>query len=257
MMLEKGLAHRDEEKNFHQMSIATVVAYGETAGTLKIQLPYLKDKENLIEDACMMMLYAGKDYGLLLQPEIGNQVLVFLYGTARKKALVLGALPSKDTSIFQELTEENTVKLLRTKEKAEIFIQDEKDKQKLKLKTEKLELKLDEEEAGIFMQDSEQENAIKLYQKDGKVELKAKESISMVCGKSRLTLAKDGTCSIEAETVELKGKKIAVQAQNQLMLDSQKIVLDAKIQTEINGKSTLKLNSSGVLELQGSLIKIG
>lgn len=105
-------------------------------GRVKIKLPWF-DPDMETEWCRVRQFYAGNDYGAFFIPEVGDEVLVaFIHGDMRLPIILGGLYNGKDKppSFRQGTTKDE--KLIRTKGKHEILMDDSAGKKSIKIKTE-------------------------------------------------------------------------------------------------------------------------
>lgn len=251
------ISHYDEQQQFHQFVFGKITGYGETPGTYRLKLPFLSDQQNVIEDAQLLRPYFGKDYGVLLEPEVNDLVLLFLHGKHVRKAIIMGVLPPEDSTFLKQHTDENSEKILCSREQIKFSLHDEHEKQKLIIETPKSRMFIDDENMNMGMQDSEEKNYFKLNQTDGELQLHADKNISLTCGDSSCNLQEDGSILINGKTMKIDVETISIEAKNKVNIAAQEIGMEAKVNMEISGKSSFKVVSNAVFEITANLIKIG
>lgn len=196
--------------------------------------------------------YAGKNYGYYALPEVGDEVLVSFNMGNTNRPYVLGSLWNNKNKIPEgTANEKNTIKKLVTKGGHEIIFDEEDKKEKIEITTpKKLKISLEDEKEVINIQDKSGNNILTINSKNGEITLKAKSKISFDAGgKAKITL--DG----KGNSVEIKAGNININAQQQLKLKGQKLAEEGNM-VEIKGTGSVKVNSSAMLELKGSIAKI-
>lgn len=195
--------------------------------------------------------YCGKEYGTYFHPEIDTEVLVGTLSDSTNSMVVLGGLwNKKDTLPPETAGDKNEVKRIRTKGKHEIVFRDTEDAGGIEIKTAKgLHIVLDDKEEVIDLLDEKGENGIKISQKDGTVKVLAKKKITLsVNGKDGLTFDSSGKLSLKAD-------QIVEDATNSYQLKTQKLEMKGSM-AEIKADGSLKINSSGITEVKGSMLKL-
>lgn len=198
----------------------------------------------------VMTAYAGKGYGMYQLPEVGDEVVIAFQMGDRNCPIVIGSLWSqKNTLPAGTPNKENSVKRFRTKGGCQILISEEKDKEKLTITTPgALTISMDDEKQVISIGDKNKKNQVEIDGKNGTISLSAEKKLSVkVDGKEVLSAGKG--------TVSLKADSIAVEAGQSLKLKGQ----SCKIQgasAELKGDSAVKLESGGIMQVKGSMVKI-
>ena len=89
---------------------------------------------------------------------------------------------------------------------------------------------------------SDKENAIEVKDKSGQQKITLKSgSCEIVSGQTKVTIQSNNVSIETPANVKIKGMKVDIQADTAL---------------EIKANANLKLTSSGILELKGSMVKI-
>lgn len=195
--------------------------------------------------------YAGNGYGSYTMPEIGSEVLVgFIMGDL-SNAVVLGCLYNDSNQLPENTAnKENTIKRIVTKGGHEIIFDEEKDKEKLEIKTPGgLTITMEDENQTIEIKEDTGKNTVLINGKDEMLSIKAGKKIELISGNAKLIL--DGS----SNKAELSASQITAEAKQSLQITGQNLKLEGTV-TEIKGKSTMKLESSGIAEVKGSLLKL-
>lgn len=221
-------------------------------GMLKVTLPALGADGDETFWARMTVSYAGKHYGVYLLPEIGDSVVVGFIGGDPQVPVVLGCFwNSANTFPANTVTEKNEQKAVITKGGNSILLSDG-------------------EEGGITVK-TKAGHCISISDKDKKIVVATadgKNSIVLDEDNSSVTLLSSDKLTIKAEEIAIEGKTtikgsaIALEAENGLTLKGKTVKLDGnsmKIsgQTlEAAGSASVKVESSAMLTLKGSMTKI-
>ena len=221
-------------------------------GMLRVTLPALGAEGDETFWARMTTPYAGKDYGSYFLPEVGDAVVVGFVGGDSQSPVVLGCFwHNKNTFPAETVTEKNEQKAIITKGGNSILITDG-DKSGITVKT----------KAGHSITISDQDKTIKLATNNGKNIILLDEgnsSVEILSGDKLTIKAKE--ILIEGKTT-IKGSDITGEANNGLTLKGKTVKLEGnstKIsgQTlEATGSTSVKVESSAVLTLKGSITKI-
>lgn len=195
--------------------------------------------------------YCGKGYGVYFHPEIDTEVLVGTLSDSTNSMVVLGGLwNKKDTLPSETAGEQNEIKKIRTKGEHEILFRDTEDAGSIEIKTAKgLHIVLDDKEEVINLLDKDGENGLKVNQKEGTVQLLAKKKISISVN------GKDGLVFDNTGKLALKADQIAEDATTSYQLKTQKLELKGSV-AELKADGSVKINSSGMAEIKGSLLKL-
>jgi Rhs element Vgr protein len=166
-------------------------------------------------------LDAGEKRGFFFRPEIDDEVVVGFLGNDPHQAIVLGMLNSSKKPAPLQSSDENHQKGLVTRSGIKLIFNDEDSSLTI------------ETPAGnkIVLDDKAQQ--ILVNDQNG----------------SQLVLSQDGI-SLESS------KDIRIKARGDIKVEGMNIQMKANTQAEISASAGVKLNSSGVTEIQGSTVKI-
>lgn len=198
----------------------------------------------------VMTGYGGDGFGNYWLPEIGTEVLVgFIHGNMNMP-VVLGCLwNGKDKLPTGAADEKNETKTVITKGGHKILFSDVKGKEKITVTTPKeLEVLLDDEKEIIHLKDKENGNSLVMDCKNGKIDVKAKQEISLTIGTKEVVKA-------DANTVKVTSGTIQLDAQQSLKLAGQTTSLEGT-SVKVKADGELGLNASGMAQLKGSMVKI-
>ena len=200
----------------------------------------------------VMQPYCGNSYGQYFLPEINTEVVIgFLAGDVNVP-IILGCLWNKEDKIPEgKANDKNSVKSIRTKAGHEILFDETKDKEKIEIKTAgQLDICLEDKEKIITIKDNSGENIIQVDGKKGIVTLEAKKKLVLKAGGEEM-LCLDGSgkkASLTSNTEEMEGKQT-------LKMKGQTTNLEGNMLT-IKAQGSLKVQSSAILELKGTMCKI-
>lgn len=194
--------------------------------------------------------YAGNGYGAYLLPEVGAEVVIAFNMGDRNCPIIIGSLWNQKNQLPKETAgKENETKSFQTKGGHKVVFSEEKDKEKLEIQSPGgLRLCLLDSEKTITLSDTEGENKITISGKEGTLSLDAKKSITISVGGKKQLL-------IEGDKVTIKAGNLIMEGQQGVKLKGQTFNAEG---TSMNLKAggTLKLESSGMTEIKGSMVKI-
>ncbi len=196
--------------------------------------------------------YCGNGFGIYFLPEIDTEVILGSQLGDVNSMVVMGALWNKVDQIPAETAvEKNTIKRICTKGKHEILFDDDADAGKLQIKTAgNLHITMSDKEKTVTVSDSEGKNSLLIDGKNGAVEIKAEKKISLSVGGKEMVVL-DGSSkklTLEADHVEEKGSQ-------DFKIQTQKLSAKGEI-TELKAGGSFKINSSGMAEIKGTMVKI-
>jgi uncharacterized protein involved in type VI secretion and phage assembly len=219
-------------------------------GMVRVSYPSFSSEEKVTAWMPVASVYAGKDYGLYFHPEKDEQVIVgFIEGDAHC-GVVLGSLwNAKNTIPADTVCKDNLTRRISTKGGHSVVFKDG--------------------DEGMVTLKSKNGHIIEIDEKNKK--------ISVVCGgKQKIVLdeenekidieaSKNVNIKAEAVTVNgkivLKGQSVAIEADNDVVIKGKQIKIEGST-AKINGQSAemtganVKVESSGILTLKGSMAKI-
>lgn len=249
--------HKDEQQSFHNLAIGVVCGYGDDKHpfTIHVKLPFLEDSSNIIQNVEILQPYGGKDYGCYVRPELNERVVLLFYGQLQRRAIAIGSTLYEGNTLMKELDKDNLNKIWKTKGGAHLSINDEKDKMQIVIGSINYQLQILDDQKKLLIQDQDMHNVIEMNEEG--LHLQAYKQLQLSCKDCSILLKENGSCEIKAKTIELASDNLNIKTKSSLSLSAQKTSIEGKVETKIAGKSALKLESSGVVELQGNLIKIG
>ena len=183
-----------------------------------VQIPHLKDGEDAVWARCARM-DAGKGRGWVFRPEIGDEVILGFINGDPRQAIILGAMHSVKNVSPIKAEDDNHHKGYISREQLKVLFDDEK----------KI-ISILTPDATIILDDDAKKLTIK--NPDNEIELSS-----------------DG---IKMETQ----KDIKIKATGDIEIQGMNIKLKSDAKFEAEGGVGAKLKSSGVLEINGSMVKI-
>lgn len=224
----------------------------EHPGKVKVELFLGQSGKNVTGWIPVMTPYAGKNFGMYALPEVGSEVVVAFTMGDRNSPVVLGCLWSSASPVPPETAaKENPVKKFVTKGGNLISVSEEKDKDKIEIKTIKnTGILLDDENQQITVHDDQNKNQVIINAKDGTITVQAEKKIIFKAG-DKDALVIDGT----GKKVTVDSGSIDVNAQNAINIKGQNVTVDGTA-LALKGKSSLNAESSGTTIVKGTMVKI-
>lgn len=221
-------------------------------GKVKVELLLGETGKNVTGWIPVAMPYCGDDYGAYTLPEVGTEVVVAFHMGNRSCPIVIGALWNNKNKLPGETAnEKNTVKRFKTKGGCEIFFDDEDSKAQVQVKTPGgLTLSLCDEKKTILLQDENGENGLSIDCEKGEVTLNAKNKVHIAVGGTDLILA-DG----QGQKIEMASGNIKAEASQAMNLKGQNTTVEGSMMN-LKSQGSFKAESSAILELKGSMVKI-
>ena len=221
-------------------------------GMVRVEYTIGTAGKNLTGWVPVAMPYAFQDCGLYALPEIGAEVVVAFNMGDRNCPIVIGSLWNRKNAFPKDTAAEgNKVKRFRTKGGCDVVFKEEKGKEAMELHTPGgLAIRMEDGENAITIQDREKKNGIRIGAKAGEITLFADEKIVFEAGgKNMVELAG------RSGAVTLKGDDIRAEGTKGLTIKGQNVKLEGT-QTDIQGKSRLAVESSGMAQIKGATVKI-
>ncbi|MDR3295884.1 MAG: phage baseplate assembly protein V [Clostridiales Family XIII bacterium] len=231
-------------------------------GRVCVAIPTREKKANELQWARLALVSGGKEWGHYFMPEVGDQVLLVFEGGNIEKPYIVGCV-SKDGDKFLtgSVDENNQTKRIVTKNGSTLIFEDHKssddkdnnkDKITLSTATAKHTLLLDNENNIITLTDKKKENRIQIKTKDGDMSIKAKSKVTIAVG-DKIKLILNG----ESGAVSLKCEQLNVESSEQVKVKGGHMLKAEAAQITQTASSGYKVESSGMVNIAGSTIKIG
>jgi type VI secretion system secreted protein VgrG len=211
--------------------------YTDKYGRIKVQFHWDRDGKRDENSSCWIrvgQLWAGSGWGAVYIPRIGQEVIVDFLDGDPDRPIVIGAVYHGNNKAPYPLPDEKSKSAIKSETTTggngfnEIRFEDKKG---------------DEE---LFLHAQKDMNVLVLE----KLTADAKEEITLVCGKSKIVMKKDGTITITGMQIKVEGStKVEVLSDAQVNVKG--------LRTKLEGTTMLDLQASGVATLKGSLTKIG
>jgi Rhs element Vgr protein len=203
---------------------------------VQVNLPLVGDAANALVWARLSTFYTGSQVGAFFYPEPEDEVVVGFMNDDPRFAVILGSVYSKKVAPAYAPDEKNDVKALKTRGALELHF-DDKDKI-LEIRTPKHSIRLDDKGDEVRILDG---SGNKLSMAKGGVTLESA---------SNLTLTAKGNITIDA-----KGN-LALKAAATASVDASAVQAKAKVKLSAGSGGMSELTASGLVKVQGSIVKI-
>lgn len=220
--------------------------------------------------ARVVMPSSGGSWGHYFIPEVGDLVVVAFEQGNIERAYVVGCIPkTNDKILTKSKHEKNLYKKIVTKNGNSIIFEDvtedeggegaggnpgEKDKITVKTALDMHHMIFDNEKKMMEVSDKDKKNFLRFStdEEKGHIEITAAKKVTVKVG-DNITLTMNG----DTGAVTLKAKKLTVQAEDAISLESdgRSEVKGANVKVDASG--SLKLSSNGPAELSGTPVKLG
>lgn len=203
----------------------------------------------------MLMPYASNEAGFVFYPEVDDEVAVLRgAGDSIDGMLILGALYNGgNVPTYTNDDGDNITKRIQTRSGNNITISDEESKESITLLT----------KAGqsVVMTDEASINGFEIKNADGTVTLKMDKSgvqLDVVNGQP-LTINVQGDSSLDCKgnvTVTSAMDTTVEATSNVNIKGNVNAVFEAGVNADVKGNAAVNVKSSGIVTIQGSLVKI-
>lgn len=220
-------------------------------GMVQVEL-LLGDKKNTSTAWLRVMQpYSGNQFGSYFLPEIDTEVVVGFVAGNMERPIVLGCLWNQVDKLPKNASaDKNTKKLLVTKGGHQITFDDTKDKQALDIKTPGgLNVNLQDEKKLITVKDEKGENLFTIDSKKGEITLSAKKKMSMKVNNTEMI-------SMDGKTIKLSANDLKADCKAGIALSSKSSAKLESSQVDIKAKGKLSVESSGMAQVKGSMLKL-
>ena len=201
-----------------------------------VSLPLVQDDSTGVW-ARLATFYASNGIGASFYPEVGDEVIVGFMNEDPRFPIVLGSVYSAKLPPAYPPDEENKLKGLKTRSKMEMTF-DETDK--------------------IITIKTPGGHVVTLDDKAGSISIKDSNQNSMVLGKEGITVDSASNIDIKAKgniTIAPQGN-LSMKATANATCEGLQIELKAQTALSAQGNASAELKSSGIVTVQGSLVKI-
>jgi len=206
-------------------------------GRVRVKYPTIDGQPNEGAWARVLSAGAGKSKGQMMLPQVDDEVLVGFEGGDTRRPYVLGALwNGKDPPLVDHLNPEKKTNdpdgsyVLRSRKRIDMHAVDS-----IVVRTDK-DMTVEVKGKSTETVDKEQEVTVKKTFK-----LDAADELTLVCGKSKIVLKKDGTITIEGGNVTMNGQTGTT-------------VKGAKV--DVQGSGQVSVQANGQLGLKGAQVAI-
>ena len=253
------MSERFLESGLHPGIVTSVT--GDKSGLNKVKVK-LVEKGIELDHAPVMTHSVGDNYGWVSIPRKGDSVLVGFMDNKMQRPVVLGSYPNPKRKPPIKIKSDNNKKFYKTASGMEIEIDESKKSSKINIKAKNGHT--------ITFNDNSKSNLVEIKSKDSKtlfkidlkkstIELKAKsiklnadKDISLKSGDSSISLKNSSGMALKSP----KGK-MDVNVNNVNMNANTNIKINSKSTVTVQGNSVANLKSASMVNVKGSLVKIG
>ena len=239
--------------NLFSLTLARVMDIKDEKNLNRVRCLPITGNENELSEWCYVMTpMSGPERGMFAFPKVDDLVVLGYLENDPHSPIVLGGfwnteskppIPVKDGKVDDYC--------LRTPNKVDLTLHDEDKKQKITVTMPSgTVLEIDDENQTVTTKNKGGDTSLLMKMKDGEIELKAKNKLTITVGNASLTMEKNGNISIKGTggNISIEGKGVSGKAQGTLSMQG----LDAKVQAT----KDLALSATGNASLKGMLLKL-
>lgn len=249
-----------EERLFGVLTgIVTENYHKDMPGCVCVKIPVRDQEADTLKWVKVVSPYSGTQWGQYFLPEKGDQVLLAFEGGNIEKPYVIGSIPlDRDQFLTKSVDEHNQEKRIVTRHGNEIAFTDhregdgEKDLISIRTAGKAHELILDNDKKKMIFQDKEQNCRVEMQTERGEIEIRASKKLTIQVGDT-ITVRMNG----DTGAVSVEARKVTIEASNKLECKTDGMAKLSGQQTVIEAGSLMKLDSSGMVIVAGSPVKIG
>lgn len=221
-------------------------------GMVKVEFFFGEQGKNVTGWVPVMTSYAGNGYGSYMLPEVGDTVVIAFERGDRNCPIVIGSIWGKVNALPAETAvEKNNIKRFLTKGGCQVIFDDEDSKNKIEITTpKKMKVAIEDEKETITVSDDSGDNGLSIDCKGGTLKISASKKIEISVG-GNPSITMDGS----AKSVEVKGNKIDLNGSQALNAKGSNTQITGSMLT-VKGDSTVSVESSGMMQVKGAMIKL-
>ena len=189
---------------------------------------------------------AGSGYGLYAMPKVGDLVLLSYLGGDVHRPFVIGSVWTKDVaSPYKIEGGKNETVSLKLPSGTEVLISETKGKESVSVRTAVgYEMSMDGENKKITVTDDKARNQIVFDMNSGAVTLAADKKLTMKAG-ANASIELDGTAG-----------KIVLNGKSGVEIKTAQLKAEATGACQIKANGQMSVESSGITQVKGSMVKI-
>jgi uncharacterized protein involved in type VI secretion and phage assembly len=267
MSILDALGDRDKAVGKTQGVVAGIVTNNkdpDELARLKVKFPWFSD-DHETDWVRMTTFMAGGGRGSVFLPEVGDEVLVAFENGNINRPYVIGALwNGVDKPPETNSDGKNNIRKIKSRSGHEFIFNDEENKGNVEIHTKaghKILLDDTSDEEKMEILDKTGNNSILIDSVENSITISCQKKIDINSGNNSIVINSDeNSIAISSQMkIEIKSGNNSItidSATNSISISSQ-VKLSIKAQmVEIEAGGTMTIKSSGILTLQGSLVKI-
>ena len=231
----------------------------EMPGRLCVNIPVRDSDANQLKWAKVAMPYMGAKWGSYFLPEKGDQVLLVFEDGNIEKPYVIGSIPKdRDRFLKKSANEYNQIKQIQTRNGSRITFTDDidedgaKDKVEIATANDEHYIVIDNEAKEISAYDKEKKCLLEMKTDNGIINIHAEKRLEITVGEMIKVImnGENGKISIEGKNLRVNtSKNINLEADGNTKISGRQVVSE--------GTSMVKLESGGIVIVDGKPVKIG
>lgn len=235
--------------------------YSETMpGRVCVNIPVRDEGANKLKWAKIASPYSGKNWGEFFIPEKQDQVLLAFENGNIEKPYIIGCVPrDNDRLIRQNADADNTNKRIMTRNGSFILFEDgneekkgEQDKITVATSGSAHQFVLDNGQKKMILTDKEKNCHVEMSTEDGRIEIKAASKLTIAVGDG-IKITMDG----ESGSINVEASKLNVKTEGNIGLEADGNIRMSAGQLMAEASTAVKLESNGMVKVEGSPIKLG
>ena len=258
-------------------------------GRIKVQFHWDRRGRKDEQSSCRVRLaqvWAGKEWGAIHIPRIGQEVIVSFLEGDPDRPIVTGRVYNGSNQPPYKLPDNATQSGIKSRSSQggdgktfnEIRFEDKSGSEELVIHAEK-DFKVDVENDGTWRvglnedKPAKSEKGVAKFEIGKQLTIDVGDEITLVTGQSKIVMKKDGTITIECKSLGVKATQLIdldskkdIKAQSVAKLEAKslqvavegttKVEIKSSVSTKVEG-TMLDLSANGIASLKGSLTKIG
>lgn len=247
MSIFEMLAEKSQEQVFCGITIGIVtdIKDPDKKNRVKVRLLNRTDSTQETDFIRVMTPMAGKEYGMFLLPEVGDEVLIGFVDGDFSDPYVLGSLwNTKAPAPVTVQDGKNERRTVKSKTAHQLEFNDGEEAPGLTLATAlESRLAMNDKEKTITVTDKAGENYLKIDINGGSVTLEGKTKLVLKCGGAFIEL--DGSSNA-----------ISIKTSGNITIDGQQVDVSGKSAVSVKASGQLNLEASGAANLKGAIVKV-
>ena len=227
------------------IGVVTDIKDPDKKNRVKVRLLNRSDSAQETDFIRVMTPMAGKEYGMFMLPEVGDEVLVGFIDGDLSDPYVLGCLwNTKAPAPVTVQDGKNEQRTIKSKTAHQLEFNDGQDAPGLTLATaQESRIAINDKEKSITVTDKAGENYLKIDINGGTVTLEAKTKLVLKCGGASVEI--DGS-----------GNAINIKTSGNIKIDGQQVDVAGKSAINVKASGQLNLEASGPANLKGAIVKV-